>query len=110
MPPGDGILADPDDLDAHARHVDAVARTLGLLASAAATTSADPGAYGRLLTALPLALGYADGVVGQALSDAGDAVTATADKVRTSAARYRTADAAVEERVASVRAALGDGP
>jgi len=82
----------PDDLDAHARRVEAIAGELQDARDLGAAARLDPGSYGSLCTAVPVLLAalqdkILDGTVGAA-----DSLRAGASRLHAAANGYRGAE------------------
>ncbi|WP_020667014.1 type VII secretion target [Amycolatopsis nigrescens] len=82
----------PDDLVAHASHLDGLVDRLGTAASAAKTVSMSDGAYGLLCAFMPLIVNPMEEKAGEAMAAATDGVRNTADNVRTAADTYRESE------------------
>lgn len=94
MSPADGTRVRPDDLLAHAGHVDAVADSVATGQQAGNTVRVDVGAYGRLCTIVPILLGYLQDAVLDGLATAVDSLHGTGEQVRAAANAYQSTDAA----------------
>jgi excreted virulence factor EspC (type VII ESX diderm) len=82
----------PEDLTAHASHLDGLTDRLSQALDAANTVSMNDEAYGILCSFLPLIINPLEEKAIQALKDAVDGVTTTADNVRITANQYRDTD------------------
>ena len=87
---------EPDDLVAHASHLDGLVDRLHT-AVQAADTALSTDAYGLLCAFLPLIVNPTGEKAKEAVSSAGDGVKTTADNVRTAAKTYREGDEAEAE-------------
>jgi hypothetical protein len=83
----------PDDLVAHASHLDGLVDRLHT-AVQAADTALSTDAYGLLCAFLPLIVNPTGEKAKEAVSSAGEGVKTTADNVRTAAKTYREGDEA----------------
>ncbi|PXY29013.1 ESX-1 secretion-associated protein [Prauserella sp. PE36] len=84
----------PEDLVAHASHLDGITDRLRVAVSAAQTVSMDDSAYGLLCSFLPPVVNPMEEKGLEALDAAVEGVTVTADNVRKAADTYRESDKA----------------
>ncbi|MGC4892914.1 type VII secretion target [Micromonospora sp. DT31] len=93
MPPGDGLRVDPDDLTAHAAHLDRCADSIDTARQAGQHVRLSADAYGQLCAVMPVLLDGLQQILVDGVGAAATAVRDTAGTVRLSAERYRAADA-----------------
>ncbi|SFA71314.1 Excreted virulence factor EspC, type VII ESX diderm [Amycolatopsis marina] len=82
----------PEDLVAHASHLDGLVDRLNTAASAARTVSMSDQAYGLLCAFMPMIVNPMEEEASGALDAAVEGVGITADNVRAAAAGYQDAD------------------
>ncbi|WP_181773469.1 type VII secretion target [Amycolatopsis pittospori] len=87
---------DPDDLTAHASHLDGLVDRLNTAHAAAGEAMSDD-AYGLLCAFLPPIINPTGERAAEAIKAAGEGVQATADNVRTAAKSYVEGDTANAE-------------
>ncbi|SCE87472.1 Excreted virulence factor EspC, type VII ESX diderm [Micromonospora matsumotoense] len=93
MPTGDGIQVDPDDLTAHAAHLDRCADSLDTARQAGHHVRLDADAYGQLCAIMPTLLTGLQRTLVDGVGTAAGSVRDTAGKLRSGADGYRAADA-----------------
>ncbi|WP_197319842.1 type VII secretion target [Saccharomonospora sp. NB11] len=96
----------PEDLVAHASHLDGISDRLGTAVDAARTVSMDDSAYGLLCAFLPLIINPMedDGIA--ALEAASEGVSVLADNIRRAGESYRDADSSNERPMTGFERAL----
>ncbi|WP_328347192.1 type VII secretion target [Micromonospora sp. NBC_00421] len=103
MPTGDGIRVDPDDLTAHAAHLDRCADSLDTARRAGQHVRLDAGAYGQLCAIVPALLDGLQRTLVDSVGTAAGSVRDTAGKLRSGADGYRAADARAARQLDRVR-------
>ena len=91
-----GFEVEPDDLVAHASHVESLVDRLNTAVSASDSAMSDH-AYGLLCAFLPPIINPTGERAAEAIKAAGEGVQATADNVRTAAKSYVEGDTANAE-------------
>ncbi|MET8234239.1 type VII secretion target [Micromonospora sp. NPDC005298] len=99
MPGADGIHVDPDDLTAHAGHIDRIADRVDTARQAGQHVQVGADAYGQLCALMPVLVDdlqrtLVDGI-GAAVGSARD----TSHRLRVGADHYRASDARAEQRL-----------
>jgi hypothetical protein len=79
----------PDDLDAHARRVDAIAGALQEARDLGAAARLDPGCYGVLCAAVPALLASLQDKILEGTADAADSLRDGATRLHAAAGGYR---------------------
>ncbi|WP_089153983.1 type VII secretion target [Micromonospora sp. NBS 11-29] len=92
MPAGEPLRVDPDDLTAHAAHLDRCADSIDTAGQAARHVRLSADAYGQLCAVMPVLLDGLQRTLVDGVGAAAASVRDTADRVRSSAERYRAAD------------------
>ncbi|MEU1607155.1 type VII secretion target [Micromonospora matsumotoense] len=103
MPTGDGIQVDPDDLTAHASHLDRCADSLDTAHRAGQHVRLDADAYGQLCAIMPTLLDGLQRTLVDGVGTAAGSVRDTAGKLRSGAEGYRAADARAARQLDRVR-------
>ncbi|MET7669707.1 type VII secretion target [Micromonospora luteifusca] len=103
MPASDGIQATPDDLIAHAAHLDRCAGNLDTAQQAGQHIRLGADAYGQLCAMMPALLDDLQRTLVDGIGTAASSVRDTAGRLRTSVDRYRTSDAHAKHRLDGVR-------
>ncbi|WFE55426.1 type VII secretion target [Micromonospora sp. WMMD712] len=103
MAAGDGIRVDPDDLIAHATHVDRCADSLDTTRQAGQHVRLGADAYGQLCAIMPVLLDGLQRTLVDGIGTAAESVRDTAGRLRSSAERYRAADARAEQLLHRIR-------
>ncbi|MEV4543963.1 type VII secretion target [Micromonospora echinaurantiaca] len=103
MPPADGVRVRPEDLDAHAGHLDAVADALRLATAAGRSVRLGGDAYGQLCALVPVLVDQVQRVLVDGLDGAAGSVRESAGRLRTAAGRYRGADARAQAALDGLR-------
>ncbi|BCJ62756.1 type VII secretion target [Micromonospora endophytica] len=93
MPPGDGIHVRPEDLTAHAGHLDRIAERLDTTRAAGQHIRLGAGAYGQLCAMMPTLLDGLHRTLVDGIGTAAGSVRDTAGRLRVGADRYRASDA-----------------
>ncbi|MDX5459117.1 type VII secretion target [Micromonospora tulbaghiae] len=93
MPAGDGLQVDPDDLAAHAAHLDRCAGSIDTARQAGQHVRLSAEAYGQLCAIMPVLLDGLQRTLTDGIGTAAASVRDTAGKLRSSAERYRASDA-----------------
>ncbi|MGC1215519.1 MAG: type VII secretion target [Micromonospora sp.] len=106
MPNGEGIQASPDDLRAHAGHLDGIADALNVARQAGQTVRLDADAYGQLCVLVPVLLDQVQRILVDGVDTAVRSVGDTADRLRTVAGRYEDADARADTMLRRIRQRL----
>ncbi|MFG1674601.1 type VII secretion target [Micromonospora sp. NPDC049282] len=92
MPAGEIIRVDPDDLTAHAAHLDRRADSIDTARQAGQHVRLGADAYGQLCQIVPVLLDGLQRTLVDGLGSAATSIRDTAGKVRTGAERYRASD------------------
>jgi hypothetical protein len=92
VPTGEPVRVDPEDLDAHARHLSAVGDQIGAAARAGRSVRLRGDACGQLCALMPVLIDQVQRVLVDGIDVATGSVHGSADRVRTAAERYRAAD------------------
>ncbi|MFI6243881.1 type VII secretion target [Micromonospora sp. NPDC050795] len=103
MPAGDGIQVDPDDLTAHAAHLDRCASGLDTAQQAGQHVRLSTDAYGQLCAMMPVLLDGLQRTLLDSIGAAAASVRDTAGKLRVGADRYRSSDAHAQQLLDGVR-------
>lgn len=103
MPTGDGIQVDPDDLTAHAAHLDRCADSLDTARQAGQHVRLDADAYGHLCAIMPTLLTGLQRTLVDGVDTAAGSIRDTAGKLRSGAESYRAADARAARQLDRIR-------
>ncbi|MFI2712213.1 type VII secretion target [Micromonospora sp. NPDC018662] len=103
MPAGEILQVDPDDLTAHAAHLDRCADSMDTARQAGQHVRLGADAYGQLCAIMPALLDGLQRTLVDGVGAAATSVRDTAGKVRTSAERYRASDAHAARMLDQVR-------
>ncbi|MEU4791435.1 type VII secretion target [Micromonospora tulbaghiae] len=103
MPAGDGLQVDPDDLTAHAAHLDRCAGSIDTARQAGQHVRLSADAYGQLCAIMPVLLDGLQRTLTDGIGTAAASVRDTAGRLRSSAERYRASDARAADLLDRVR-------
>lgn len=103
VPPGDGIHVRPEDLTAHAGHLDRAADRLDTARAAGQHVRLSADAYGQLCVLVPMLLDGLQRTLVDGIGAAAGSVRDSGERLRAGAARYRAADARAERLLDQVR-------
>ncbi|WFE40281.1 type VII secretion target [Micromonospora sp. WMMD998] len=103
MSAGEILRVDPDDLTAHAAHLDRCADSIDTAHRAGEHVRLGADAYGQLCAVMPALLGGLQRTLVDGVGAAAASVRDTAGKVRGSADRYRSSDAQAAHLLDQVR-------
>ncbi|GAA3338285.1 hypothetical protein GCM10020358_46630 [Amorphoplanes nipponensis] len=96
----------PQDLTAHAGHVEAIADQVTTAAEAGAAVRPGPDAYGKLCVMVPVMLGALQDVVVDGIREAAAALDDTGARLRTTAAEYEATDESRRQALLGIRDAM----
>ncbi|WP_433393668.1 type VII secretion target [Micromonospora sp. KLBMP9576] len=103
VPPGDGIHVRPEDLTAHAGHLEHCADRLDTAKGAGQHVRLGTAAYGQLCALMPMLLDDLQRTLVDGIGTAAESVRDTARGLRLSAEHYRAADARAERSLNQVQ-------
>ncbi|MBY8870475.1 ESX-1 secretion-associated protein [Micromonospora sp. PLK6-60] len=103
MPTGEHLQVHPEDLIAHAGHLDRTADRIDTARAAGQHVRLGADAYGQLCALMPTLLDGLHRTLVDGIGTAAGSVRDTAGRLRTSAQRYQDTDARVERHLDRLR-------